>query len=94
MPEKDCSVEIAPAEEVARSQTRKTSPSRPAAMPLPALTTMSSVSLTTMWRRPSLWARQLCATLALKRQVRAQKRAFVPAHQLLHSACHVARKIL
>ena len=82
-PDRYGNVESTPAEEVARSQTRRTSPSRPAAMPLPALTTMSSMSLTAMWRRPSLCARQLCATLALKRHARVQKRASVPALQAL-----------
>ena len=47
-------------------------------MPLPALTAMSSISLTAASLRPSLCARQLCATVALRCQLRAQKRFFVP----------------
>ena len=70
--------QCSPARHVARSQTRRTSPSRPAAMPLPALTAMSSISLTAASLRPSLCARQLCATVALRCQLRAQKRFFVP----------------
>lgn len=70
--------QCSPARHVARSQTRRTSPSRPAAMPLPALTALSSISLTAASLRPSLCARQLCTAVALRRQLRSQKRFFVP----------------
>lgn len=65
--------------EVARSQTRSTSPSRPPeAAARPALTTKSSEGAAAHARMPSRCARHACTTRACSRHVRAQKRASPP----------------